>query len=91
MYKSGSGFLIPMDADTGERHRCINSSFERERQGVGEARQGDPSKQDITGFFNSERIVLDVQAAILRANEKLDTFYLRLERVPKSQGQSTLA
>ena len=82
--KSYAGFLIPLNL-SGTRHNCPNSEYVRRQQ-----KQQQPSKAEVGAYFNQERIVLDVMAAVVDANAKLGTFYLRLERVPKTQGQTTL-
>ena len=76
--KSYAGFLIPPNL-SGTRHNCPNSDYIRRQQ------EQQPSKAEVGAYFNQERIVLDVMAAVVAANAKLDTFYLRLERVPKTQ------
>ena len=82
--KSYAGFLMPLNL-SGTRHNCPNSDYVRRQQ-----KQQEPFKEEVGAYFNQERIVLDVIAAVVDANSKLDTFYLKLERVPKTEGQTKL-
>jgi hypothetical protein len=88
--KSISGALIPLEPTSGSRHLCPNSQYQRRVNKAEQQQNEEPSKEEVGAYFNQERIVLDVMAAIVDANSKLDTFYLKLERVPKTEGQSTL-
>lgn len=83
--KSASGALIPLEPADGSRHLCPNSDYQRRLNKAQE-----PSNAEIGAYFNQERIVLDVMAAVVDANTKLDSFYLKLERIPKTQGQTTM-
>ena len=84
--KSYAGFLIPLSL-SGTRHKCPNSEYVRREQ---KQQEQQPSKAEVGAYFNQERIVLDVMAAVVDANAELDTFCLRLEHVPKTQGQTTI-
>lgn len=42
-----------------------------------------PTRQEIGAFFNSERLALDAIDYISKINNRLEGFYLKLERVPK--------
>ena len=84
-----NGTLKPLELTEGtERHACSNSQWQR-RQNAVEGKQ-EPSKEDVQAYFNQERIVLDVMSAVVDANQKLDTFFLKLERVPKTDQQTTV-
>lgn len=83
--KSASGALIPLEPADGSRHLCPNSDYQRRLDKAQE-----PSKEEVGAYFNQERIVLDVMTAVVEANRKLDTFFLKLEIVPKTPGQETL-
>ena len=87
--KSVSGALIPLE-ENGARHTCSNSSYQRRMDAAEGQDKEEPSKAELRGYFNEERIVLDVMSAVMEANGKLDSFYLKVERVPKTQGQTTL-
>jgi hypothetical protein len=87
--KSASGALIPLEPSDGSRHICSNSDYQRSLNKV--QHEQEPSSQEVGAYFNQERIVLDVMAAVVDANQKLDTFFLKLQRVPKTQGQAKLA
>lgn len=77
--RANNGTLKPLEITGNARHACANSEYQRR---VNKTNQ-EPSKAEVGAYFNQERIVLDVMSAVVDANAKLDTFFLKLERVPK--------